>query len=253
MSPKPTIVLVPGSFSTSAPYGKLVEQLSQHNYPVLRIELKSVGGPVSATSIDDAAHINSVLKPLVEEDKDIVVVMHSYGGIPGTDSTKGLAKVDQEAAGRKGGVIGLVYITALLVKQGASLVSTRGDTGRLPDWITFEGEFMKVDLNTIARETFSDLPQDEAEKWAHVFSKHSAASFGTELQYPAYRYIPSTYILAENDKILPPVEQQAMVDAARQNNHTPMKLVKLQSGHAPAVSQTVRVAEIIREAAGEKM
>jgi pimeloyl-ACP methyl ester carboxylesterase len=253
MSVKPTIALVPGSFSTTAAYDKLIEQLSEHGYPIMRIELKSVGGPVSATSLDDAADINYILTPPVEEGKDIVVVMHSYGGIPGTDGTKGLAKVDQEAAGKKGGVIGLVYIAALLVKQGASLGSTRGDTRPLPDWVTFEGEFMNLDPIMAAREAFSDLPQEEAEKWAHVFRKHSAASFGSELQYPAYRYIPSTYILAENDIIVDPDEQQRMVDVAREDNETPIKLVKLQSGHVPIVSQTEKVVDAIREAAGEKL
>ena len=244
--------MVPGSFSTTAAYDKLIEQLSKHDYPVLRIELKSVGGTVPATSIDDAAHINSTLAPLVEEGKDIVVIMHSYGGIPGTDGTKGLAKVDQAAAGKKGGVIGLVYIAALMIQQGASLASTRGETGPLPEWVTFDGAFMSLDSNVAVRETLSDLPQEEAEKWAHIFEKHSAASFGTELEYPAYKYIPSWYILAENDKIVEPELQQRMVDRAREDNSNPITLVKLNSGHAPIISQTEKVVDVIRAAAGEK-
>lgn len=253
MSANPIIALVPGSFSTTAAYEKVIEQLSKHGYPILRIELKSVGGLTPATSIDDAAHIYSIIAPLVEEGKEIVVVMHSYGGIPGTDGTKGLAKVDQAAAGKKGGVIGLVYIAALMVKQGASLGSARGETGPLPDWVSFDGGFMSLDNIVAARETLSDLPQEEAEKWAHIFQKHSAASFGTELEYPAYKYIPSWYILAENDKIVEPEFQQKMVDTAREDNNTPITLVKLQSGHAPTISQTEKVVDVIREAAGEKI
>ena len=251
MSTRPTIALVPGSFSTTAAYDKVIEQLSKHGYPILRIELKSVGGTIPATSLDDAAHIGSVLTPLVEEGKEVVVVMHSYGGIPGTDGTKGLAKVDQTAAGKKGGVIALVYVAALLVKQGASLATTRGETGPLPDWVTFDGAFMSMDTAIAARETLSDLPPEEAGKWAHIFEKHSAASFGTELEYPAYRYIPSWYILTENDKIVDPELQQRMVDRAREENGTPIKVVKLQAGHAPIISQPEKVVDVIREAAGE--
>lgn len=253
MSVKPTIALVPGSFSTTAAYDKLIEQLSKHGYPILRIGLKSVGGIVPATSLDDAAHIQSTLLPLVENGKEIVVIMHSYGGIPGTDGTKGLAKVDQTAAGKTGGVIALVYVAALMIQQGASLASTRGESGPLPDWVTFDGTFMSLDNKIAVRDTLSDLPEEEAEKWAHIFGKHSAASFGTELQYPAYQYIPSWYIMTENDKIVEPELQQRMVDRAKEDNDTPIKVVKLASGHAPIISQTEKVVEVIREAAGEKI
>jgi len=44
-----------------------------------------------------------------------------------------------------------------------------------------------------------------------------------------------------------------MVDVAREDNETPIKLVKLQSGHAPIVSQTEKVVDAIRQAAGEKL
>ena len=252
MCAKPTIAFVPGSFVTTGGYDLVIEQLSKLDYPTVRIELKSVGGTTLATSIDDAAHINSVLAPLVARGKEVVVVMHSYGGIPGTDGTKSLAKVDQQAAGKEGGIIGLVYIAAFMIQQGASATSTRGDPGPMPDWLSFEAGFMSLDSIKAARETFSDLPPDEAEKWAHIFRKHSAPSFGSNLEYPAYQYIPSWYILAENDKIVEPELQQKMVDKARENNNTPIELVKLQSGHAPIVSQAAKVVEVIVAAAGGK-
>ena len=253
MSIKPTIALIPGSFSTIRVYERVIEQLTKHNFPVFGIELKSVGGLNAATSTDDAAHINSILAPLVEEGKQIVVVMHSYGGIPGTDGTKDLAKVDQQARGKEGGVIGLVYIAALMVQQGASLSSTRGDLGPLPDWVTVDGEFMSMDKVKAARETFSDLPEDEAGEWANVFQSHAMSSFGTELVYPAYRFNPSWYILTEGDKIVGPEEQQNMVDKARENNSNPIKIVKLQSSHGPIVSQPEKVVDVIRQAAGEQI
>lgn len=49
--------------------------------------------------------------------------MHSYGGIPGTESVKGLARKDLAAQGRKGGVISLIYQSAFLVPAGASVES----------------------------------------------------------------------------------------------------------------------------------
>lgn len=81
-----------------------------------------------ATVADDAKHIRQrYLTQLVTEGKEVIVVMHSYSGIPGTESIKGFARKDLAAQGRKGGVVGLVYITAFLVAAGGSVASILGE------------------------------------------------------------------------------------------------------------------------------
>lgn len=80
---------------------------------------------------DDAAHFHGLAETLADEGRDIVIVTHSYGGIPGTEAAKGLAKSDREAEGKKGGVIKLVYLTSIVPPVGGSQTSVMGDVSEL--------------------------------------------------------------------------------------------------------------------------
>lgn len=62
-----------------------------------------------------------MLLPLLDAGKDLLLVMHSYGGLAGNCSAKGLSKKERSSAGHEGGVIGLVFITAFVAKEGSSL------------------------------------------------------------------------------------------------------------------------------------
>ena len=133
---KPTVVIVPGSFSIPSFYSTIIDQLSAHGYEAVTIDLPSVGrhnGAEAATLADDAAHIQSVTTKLADEGKDIMLVSHSYGGFAASESARGLAKADREAAGKKGSISRLFYMTAFMPEVGASLRSLMGDL--LPDYI----------------------------------------------------------------------------------------------------------------------
>lgn len=70
---------------------------------------------------DDAAYVQSITSKLADEGKDILVLTHSYGGIPGTESVKGLSKADREKEGKKGGVVRLLYMTSIVPPVGGCL------------------------------------------------------------------------------------------------------------------------------------
>lgn len=127
---KPYIIIVPGSFSPPHFYSKIVDELSSHGYETTAIHLPSIGrrDPTPpATMADDAAYIQSVTSKLADEGKEIIMVTHSYGGICGTESLKGLAKADREAAGKKGGISRVLYVTSLVPSVGQSLKGLMGD------------------------------------------------------------------------------------------------------------------------------
>ncbi|KFY15305.1 hypothetical protein V492_02086, partial [Pseudogymnoascus sp. VKM F-4246] len=79
-----------------------------------------------ATCTADALSLRVQLLPLLEEGKDVVVVCHSYGGIPAGGAARGLAKKEREARDEKGGVLGLIYLTSFVVPEGVSLVQFLG-------------------------------------------------------------------------------------------------------------------------------
>lgn len=62
--------------------------------------------------------------------------MHSYAGVPGTESVKGFARKDLAAQGKKGGVVGLVYLSSFIVPAGASVATLL--PGGLDSFMTIE-------------------------------------------------------------------------------------------------------------------
>lgn len=140
---KPTLVFIPGAWHTPEYFSDVIEPLKMSGYECHPLRLPSVGGDDTKTAADDATHIRSTTLPLVEAGKQVVLIMHSYGGIPGTESVKGgLAKIDREAVGKQGGVIGLVYLTSFLIDEQQSLNTTLKS---MPDWI-------KPEVSPLARE-----------------------------------------------------------------------------------------------------
>ena len=68
----------------------------------------------------DAAFIAQEIEKLADEGKDVILIGHSYGGVPLSESTKGLGKEEREKEGKKGGVVRLGYLTALVPPVGTS-------------------------------------------------------------------------------------------------------------------------------------
>jgi hypothetical protein len=138
-SSKPTIALVPGAWHSPSHYEALFSLLQKAGYPTTSSRLPSVNSldPKTATAAQDALFIREkMLLPLLDEDKDVLLILHSYSGIPGAAAAKGLSKTEREAEGKKGGIIGLVFICALVAREGETLEKIVG--GQLAPWIDID-------------------------------------------------------------------------------------------------------------------
>lgn len=105
-------------------YTTVNELLQSAGYETTVIYLPSVGDKEKASGVtlsDDGAAISAVVASYADQGKDIVLATHSYGGIAGAEGAKGLSKKEREENGKKGGIIRLVYITALIAQVGQSL------------------------------------------------------------------------------------------------------------------------------------
>ena len=121
MSEKPTFVLVPGAWSLPHVFDKLRSILSDKDYPSEAPAHPSVGTePPTAALADDVDHLRNVIRGLIEQEKEVIVVMHSYGGLVGSGAVEGLSKDQMAAEGKIGGVICLVYMAAMMVPVGMS-------------------------------------------------------------------------------------------------------------------------------------
>jgi pimeloyl-ACP methyl ester carboxylesterase len=97
---------------------------------------------------------------------------------------------------------------------------------------------------------YNDLPDDEAAVWEARLIPQSHAVQKSEIVVTAYKYIPSTYIICENDKVAPPQYQEMFAAAAG------AKVIKLATGHMPMLSQpdalVEKIAEMVKEADAHK-
>lgn len=126
MSTKPAIVLVTGSFALPEFYDDTTASLRKRGYEVSDPQLLTSGkkpGP-PPTMHDDAAMIAKEVEKLADEGKDVLVVAHSYGGMPASQCTKGITKQEREKEGKKGGIVRLAYLTCLVSDIGGTAAET---------------------------------------------------------------------------------------------------------------------------------
>ena len=126
---KPTLFVVPGAWHDVSAYRKFATHLEDLGYPTVVAPLPSVdpSNPKEATCIKDGESLREQLSVLIEtEAKDVVVLAHSYGGIPAASASHGLSSITRKQEGKQGGILGLVYMSAFVVPEGTSLLEYLG-------------------------------------------------------------------------------------------------------------------------------
>lgn len=164
---KPSILLVPGSFTPGHVYKNVIEKVAARGYdiralqmPSVRVETESPAARKPPSMYEDAAFIASQVAALADDGKDVLIVSHSYGGVPATESIKGLAKDTRQKLGKQGGVVRLAYMTALVPALGSSA----GDVLDI-------GERPEEDRMTMDADVGHSLLQHRIISTQHLYSK----------------------------------------------------------------------------------
>ncbi|KAF2502746.1 alpha/beta-hydrolase, partial [Lophium mytilinum] len=244
-APKPTIVFVAGAFSNFDGYTPTTSILKQEGYEVIPVTLPSVGAnpPHADFSAEVSAIRDAAMAPM-NAGKDVVLVVHSWAGVPGSEAMKGLSKSDRESNGLKGGVVRLVYLTAAVLEVGLNGQSVA--EGEPFPWMRLEPD-KRVYVRDPETLMFGDLDPATRKAMAEKLESHSWGSFITETTHAAWREVPSTYLICENDNCLPAFVQELMTN-------TPGSLFEVErcsAGHFPTLSMPKFTADVIRRAAGE--
>lgn len=132
----PTLVFLAGAFADPSCFDPLTSRLQKAGYPFIYASVPSLNpsSPGDSSTAQDAAHVrNNVLLPLLEEGKDIIVIVHSYGGVVGGAAATGLSKAELSAEGKTSGILGLLYIVGNVVGNGQCLLEAVG--GAYPPFI----------------------------------------------------------------------------------------------------------------------
>ncbi|WP_051941179.1 alpha/beta fold hydrolase [Phaeacidiphilus oryzae] len=234
-----TVVLVHGAWHSPWSWHRVVEELDGDGIPSTTVDLPSCrSGPDGAPLGDlhaDAAEIRRTLDAY----RDVVLVAHSYGGIPATEAAAGHPAVRH-----------LVYVCAYMADEGETLVGYAvPDPG--PDILDppADLEFGEDGTVTVKPERAATLfcadldPAAAAEAVRHL-RPMSATVLRQSPNAVAWRTIPSTYVLTGRDNATPTPVQRELSVRAGQVHELP------DSSHSPFLSHPKTVAEIIAIAAG---
>ena len=143
-------------------------------------------------------------------------------------------------------VAGLVYIAAFAPDQGESvqtLIADPAPGAPVPPILPPRNGFLALDRAKFAESFAADLPEGLA-----AFMADSQVPWGVEalagpVSTPAWRSKPSWYLVATDDRMIPPPAQQAMAERAGAS------ISSAPGSHSVYVSQPQAVADLIKQAA----
>lgn len=125
----PTIVFFAGAFAEPTCFDTIAAFFRDEGYSTVYARFPSLeaSSPEDVTTSKDSESArNEVLLPLIEGGKDVIVFVHSYGGVVGGQAAFGLSKISRSAEGKSGGVIGLLYLAGNIVHEGGTLLDAIG-------------------------------------------------------------------------------------------------------------------------------
>ena len=239
--PKPTIVFVHGAFADASGFGDSIAALQRLGYPV-----HAPANPLRSLT-GDAEYLRTFLSTITGP---VVLVGHSYGGAVITNAATGNPNVRS-----------LVYIAAYALQEGESVADANSlggghstllqniDLKPYPGAPPVTQSPSGLDMDAYLRQaTFravfaADVPPAQAGIMAATQRPGTLISLGTPSGPPAWRSIPSWYLVARNDKAIPPEAERAM--AARAGART----VEIASSHAAMVSHPQAVTALVLAAA----
>jgi pimeloyl-ACP methyl ester carboxylesterase len=233
-APKPTIVLVHGAFADSSGWNPVAGRLLGEGYPVIAFS-NPLRGPAT-----DAEYLRQLLSTI---DGPVVLVGHSYGGAVITNAATGDPDVKA-----------LVYIAAYALAEGESVAAANALGGGHTDVIDhlvvrpFPGATggdadAYIDPAYFPTLFAQDLPKSTARVMAATQRPGALAALVTPSGAPAWATIPTWYMVARQDRIIPPEAERAMAERAGSTT------VEIDSSHVAMMSHPAAVLSLIKAAA----
>jgi pimeloyl-ACP methyl ester carboxylesterase len=226
MSDSPNIVLVHGAWADGSSWSEVTALLQADGYSVTAPQF-----PLTSLA-DNVARLRLILSRL---EGPVVLAGHSYGGhiITGLGADAPNVK-------------SLVYIAAFGLDEGET-IGALAEQGPPPPAIA------NLDIDA---QGFAWLPEaDFVEHFAADIEPARArvlfaaqqplhtACFADPIETPAWKSLPSWFLVATNDEAIPPDAERAF--AGRMGAET----VELESSHVAMLSHPEAVAELIKSAA----
>lgn len=248
MASKPVILIVHGAWHTPSHFSLLITHLQSQGYEALCPFLPTCNNVVlpNPTMYDDIAVIRKIVEKMANQGKEIVVLLHSYGGVVGTDALAGLGKKDAAA----GGIIRIIYMCAFIPFEDESLNDIFG--GNAPPFLMPQPDGTVL-ADDPAEHFYSDLEPDDQQHWVSALVAHSFVASHSKVTKAAWREIPLTYFYCEGDRSLS-LELQEMMVGRIEKEKVKVHIESCTGNHLPFLSMLEKVVEdVVRVAGGIKI
>jgi pimeloyl-ACP methyl ester carboxylesterase len=225
VSTLPSIALIHGGFVDGSGWQGVYARLRRDGLRVAVVQNPTVSleGDVAATK----QVLDSLGGPTV-------LVGHSYGGVVVTE------------AGTDERVAGLVYIAAFAPDKDESVNTLIADPppgAPVPPILPPRDGYLYLDRDQFAASFAADVPDELAQFMADSQVPWGLDALGGTVSDPAWRVKPSWYLVAADDRMIPPPAQRAMAERAGS------QVVEVPGSHSVYVSQPDAVADLIKRAA----
>ena len=221
-----SVVLVHGAWADGSSWNGVIRLLQSRGCQAIAVQLP-------LTSFGDDVAVTRRVMALC--DGPVVLAGHSYGGM-----------VISEAANDGRNVASLVYVSAFANEEGEMLgeINARipGPPGPLPLRFNDAG-FVWVDGEAFPQVFAHDIDPAQARVMAAVQKPIAARIFGEKPGKPAWKSIPSWYLISEDDRMIPAPLQRLMANRMGAISRT------VPGSHASLVSHAEEVAQLILDAA----
>ncbi len=223
---RPNIVFVHGAWADGSSWADVIERLQADGFQVRAPQF-----PMSSLE-SDVARLRQVLE---FQEGPTIVVGHSYGG-----------QIITALGTNAPNVAGLVYIAAFGLDEGESLgalLSQGPVTPALAHLFTDERGFGWLSEDDFVNHFAGDVGPARARVLYASQQPLASSAFTDVMGTPAWKSLPSWYLVAQNDEAIPPDAELQF--AARMGATT----VEVPSSHVAMVSHPTEVADLIEKAA----
>ncbi len=227
MTAPPNIVLVHGAWADGSSWSAVIEHLQADGYQVTAPQF-----PLTRLA-DDVARLRRVL---ARQNGPTLLAGHSYGGqiitALGTDAPN---------------VVGLVYIAGFGLDQGESIGALLEQGPPSPALANLDVDpqgFAWLTEDDFVNHFAADVDPVKARVMFAVQQPLHWSALGEVMGVPAWRSLPTWFLIADGDQVIPPDAQRQF--APRMGATT----VEVSTNHVAMVSHPDEVLQLIRTAAG---
>jgi pimeloyl-ACP methyl ester carboxylesterase len=219
------IVLVHGGFVDGSGWAGVYQILKKDGYNVSIVQNPTI-------SLEDDVVVTKRI--LTVQDGPAILVGHSYGGAVITE------------AGNHPKVAGLVYITAFALDKGESVAALIKDPqpgAPVPPILPPQDGYLFLDRAKFPASFAADVDAEKAAFMADSQVPWGVAALSGKISEPAWKTKPSWYLIATDDKMIPPDAQRFMSKRAGST------VAEVKGSHAIYVSEPKAVAALVEQAA----